>query len=82
MSTIKSRLAALEARYAADTAAPVILFDDADPATVERVKASGRMLILLSECHGYEVWADGERQYGDIEGVRNAQTYTTRSEGI
>ena len=72
MSTIKARLATLEARYTADAERPVILFDDADPATVERVKASGRILILLSECHGYEVWADGERQYGDIEGERNA----------
>jgi len=67
MSTIKSRLAALEARYAADTAAPVILFDDADPAVIERVKASGRMLILLSETSGYEVWAEGERRYGQIQ---------------
>lgn len=71
MTNIKRRLAALEARYAADAERPIVLFDDVDPATVERVKASGRMLILLSECHGYEIWADGERQYGDIEGVRN-----------
>ena len=67
MSTIKARLATLEARYTADAERPVILFDDADPAVIERVKASGRMLILLSETSGYEVWAEGERQYGLIE---------------
>lgn len=67
MKEIKARLAALEARYAADQAAPVVLFNDADPATIERMKASGRMLILLSECHGYEVWEGGERVLGKIE---------------
>lgn len=67
MSRIKSRLEVLEAQHAVDVERPIVLFDDADSETIERVKASGRMLILLSDSDGYEVWANGQRRYGKIE---------------
>ena len=64
---IKARLAALEARYQTDLQNPIVLFNDTDPDTIEAAKQSGRMLILLSECHGYEVWEGNRRVLGKIE---------------
>jgi hypothetical protein len=64
---LKARLAALEAKYQSDREKPIVLFDDSDPQTIGAAKQSGRMLILLSESHGYEVWADGQRVAGEIK---------------
>lgn len=65
--SVKTRSAALEAKYQTDQQRPIVLFDDTDPDTIEAAKQSGRTLILLSEGNGYEVWEGGERVLGKIE---------------
>lgn len=67
MRTLKNRLAALEAKHDIAVNNPVMLFDDDDPARIERAKASGRMLILISESYGYEIWANGQLIHGEIK---------------
>ena len=66
---IRAQIAQLEARYGTDQQKPIVLFDDTDPQTIEAAKHSGRVLILLSESHGYEVWADGSKKFGQIQGA-------------
>lgn len=66
MSDLRRRLRALEAKHAADAEAPIIMFTDDDHERIEAAKLSGRMLVLLSDGDGFEVWQSGERLAGEI----------------